>query len=296
MKLKTVNDTWQLPGSLRVGQIHLRVSNLQAAREFYHDLLGFHQSEIRDGTLNLSAERGSSPLVKLTVAPSAPIRRRGTPGLFHVAFRYPDRPALAQGLIRLLKYGYPVQGAADHRVSDALYLADPDGNGVELYSDRPRDSWPRQGGELAMATDPLDVEALLAEAANSGGAVAVLPDIGHIHLQVSDLARSEKFYHDLLGLAVTQRSYPGALFMSAGGYHHHIAVNTWGTRNGSAPAPDGLGLVSYSLDLGDTEGYQALRSRIVSNLGPGALRERGSGTTGFTVMDPDGITVEIVPA
>jgi catechol 2,3-dioxygenase len=291
MELNTIIDDWRLPDSLRVGQIHLRISNLQAALEFYRDHLGFHQS----GTSLLSRERGSSHLVKLTEAPSAPSRRRGTPGLFHVAFRYPDRRALAHGLIRFLKNGYPVQGAADHRVSDALYLADPDGNGVELYCDRPRDSWPRQGAELAMATDPLDVEALLAEAAGSGVGDAGLPDIGHIHLQVSDLARSEKFYHDLLGLAVTQRSYPGALFMSAGGYHHHIAVNTWGTRGSSAAAPDTLGLVSYSLDLGNTVGYQALHSRIVSKLGSDAVRERGEGKTGFTVLDPDSISVEIVP-
>jgi catechol 2,3-dioxygenase len=291
MELKTAINTWQLPDALRVGQIHLRVSNLQTALGFYRDLLGFHQT----GASLLSREIGSSPMIRLTEAPSAPTRRRGSPGLFHVAFRYPDRRALGIGLIRLLKNGYPVQGAADHRVSDALYLTDPDGNGVELYCDRPRDSWPRQGGELVMATDPLDVEALLAEAAGSGAGDAVLPDIGHIHLQVSDLARSGKFYHDLLGLVVTQRSYPGALFMAAGGYHHHIAINTWGTRGGSAAAPDALGLLSFSLNLGDAGACPALRLRITSHLGPSAVGNGEEDDGGFTVRDPDGIVLHIMP-
>lgn len=295
MNITAINNSWQLPDSLRVGQISLRVSDLQAALAFYHDLLGFHQSGNGSGSVGLSRERGSASLVTLKESRSAPSRRRGTPGLFHVAFRYPDRPNLARGLLRLLKNGYPIQGAADHRVSDALYLADPDGNGVEIYCDRPRNAWPREGGELAMATDPLDVDKLIAEADEAGAGEAVLPDIGHIHLQVSDLTRSEKFYHDLLGFAVTQRSYPGALFMSAGGYHHHLAVNTWGTRGGSAPAPDALGLVSFSLNLGDATGYQALRSRVVSILGSDAVHETGEGRTGFTVPDPDGIAVEILP-
>ena len=288
-------ENWQLPDSLRFAQIHLRVSNLEAAVEFYRDLLGFHQAGGGDGASLLSPGRGSSPRIKLTDASSAPSRRRGTPGLFHVAFRYPDRRALAQELQHLLKSGYPVQGAADHRVSDALYLADPDGNGVELYCDRPRDSWPWHGGELAMATDPLDIEALIAEAAGPGvGSSEVLPDIGHIHLQVSDLGRSGNFYHDVLGFDITQQSFPGALFLSAGGYHHHIGLNTWGTRGGPAAAPDALGLVSYSLDLGNAEAFEVLRSRITSNLGPAAVLHGEEGTARFVVRDPDGIPVEIL--
>jgi catechol 2,3-dioxygenase len=140
---------------------------------------------------------------------------------------------LARVLLRLINNRYPLHGAADHLVSEAIYLSDPEGNGLELYSDRNPDDWPRQNGQIAMATDPLDFQDLLAQAKENPDPWQHIhsgTDIGHVHLSVSDLHRSEGFYAGLLGLDITQRTYPGALFFSAGGYHHHVGTNIWESR------------------------------------------------------------------
>ena len=136
---------------------------------------------------------------------------------------------LAQAYQRLVGRGYPVAGASDHGVSEAIYLSDPDGNGVELYADLPRAQWPWRNGEISMVTKALNLDALLAMVADEATIAEPLPqtDIGHIHLHVADLAAAERFYGEFLGFSVTQRTYLGALFFAAGGYHHHIGVNIW---------------------------------------------------------------------
>ena len=164
-------------------------------------------------------------------------------------------------MFRLAKADYPIEGASDHIVSEAIYLSDPDHNGVELYADRPRSQWTWREGQIAMATEALDLDNLLATIQGQSEPAGPPPetDIGHIHLHVADLAEAEKFYQEFLGLAVTQRSYPGALFLSAGGYHHHVAVNTW--AGSAAPPPNSIGLVSYRLEVPVAEILYCLEHR-----------------------------------
>lgn len=254
----------------RISHVQLRVKNIDREWVFYRDLLGFVETSRLDATVGLSATGELPAQVLLTESPSATPRPPRTMGLFHVAIRYPNRVELAKSLTRLLQHGYPIQGAADHLVSEAIYVADPEGNGIELYCDRPKESWRWSNGEIAMATDPLDVEALLREAdGQEWTGIHPQTDIGHIHLNVGSLENAEEFYAKQLGFDVTTRAYPGALFLSAGGYHHHIGVNIWNGRNASRPPANSLGLISFGI-MAPTNVQQSL-------------------------TDADGIRVESVP-
>ncbi len=183
-----------------------------------------------------------SALLVLQAAPDAPPRPRGAAGLFHVAFLYPDRTALARALRRLLELDVPI-GSADHGVSEAIYLSDPEGNGIELYADRPPEAWPPRGpdGQVTMYTEALDIPAVLTLAHEPGPLLPPATRIGHVHLSVADLGHAERFYGDALGFAVTQRSYPGALFLGRDGYHHHVGANTWRSRQAGGARHAGPG-------------------------------------------------------
>ncbi len=196
----------------------------------------------------------------------------------------PSRRELARAVRRVVDSGWSFTGASDHLVSEALYLDDPEGNGIEIYRDRPRDEWARDGGELRMATLPLDLDAVMAELdeerPTADGAV-----VGHVHLQVAEIPATEAFYAGGLGLDVTVRGYPGALFLSAGGYHHHIGANTWGSA-GAAPPPAGArGLRRYTIVVPD----EAELAKIGGRIG-----EVADGT--IDVVDPAGNAVRVVAA
>lgn len=252
-----------LPASSHIGFAHLQVSDLARAVAFYRDLVGFREVSRSGPTVTLSATGTPPAHLILTGHPGARPKPPRTTGLYHVAIRLPDRPALARLLKRLSEQKWPLQGAADHGVSLALYLTDPDGNGLELYTDRPRDQWRYDSGKIAMVTDPLDVPDLLAQAHDTPwDGIDPGADIGHMHLQVSDLTRAEAFYVDLLGLDVMQRSYPGALFVAAGGYHHHLGLNTWAGQGAPPPPPDAVGLAAFSLALPDEDAYSAVVERL----------------------------------
>jgi catechol 2,3-dioxygenase len=241
--------------SVEFGALSLRVRDRDRVLRFYQDVLGFDLQRLSVDAATLGPPGGTA-LVELRAAPEARPRPRGTAGLFHVAFLYPDRQSLAATLRRVIDARVAF-GSADHGVSEAIYLADPEGNGIELYADRPREAWPpvTPDGQVAMFTEPLDVEALLAEA----GAPAT-PRIGHVHLAVADLGRAERFYADGLGLSVTQRSFPGALFLARDGYHHHIGANVWRTNR---PAETGvLGLDHVSLRLAAPGDFDAIDARL----------------------------------
>jgi catechol 2,3-dioxygenase len=180
----------------------------------------------------------------------APARPRGSPGLFHLAFLFPDRASLATAVLRLVAENWPLLGASDHGVSEAIYLDDPEGNGLELYADRSPAEWPRAGGDVNMGTLPLALGELRALGQRAPGDYSLPPEtrLGHIHLNVADLAQAEQTFAGRLGMAVRQRNYSGALFLGYDRYHHHIAVNTWGVRH---PAQRGcLGLASFTMQLG----------------------------------------------
>ena len=208
-------------------------------------------------------------------------------GLFHLALLLPERVDLARALVRVSGTGWRLTGASDHLVSEALYLDDPEGNGIELYRDRPRHEWRHNpSGELAMATLPLDLESLLDELGDSPRSdPGPMPDgtrIGHVHLQVAQLDPVERFYAGSLELEVMVRSYPGALFVAAGGYHHHIGLNTWQSADAPAPPEGALGSSITSCLLPDA----AERDRLVGSLGPDA--EPLELAAGVRATDPSG--------
>jgi catechol 2,3-dioxygenase len=276
-----------LPADTSVGAVRLRVADLDASRAFYERVLGLGELE-RDGAALALGLEGGPPLVELEAAPDAPRRPARSTGLFHLAILVPTRADLARALVRVAGAGWRLTGASDHLVSEALYLDDPEGNGIEIYRDRPREQWPRERGEVQMATLPLNLDSLvgeLGEGLREPGA-SEMPagtTIGHVHLQMSELAAAEAFYAGALGLDVTVRSYPGALFVSAGGYHHHVGLNTWQSQ-GAPPPPDGaLGLDRYELLLPSLAERDAAAARLAD-----AGDEPFEVDEGVLVRDPSG--------
>ena len=227
----------------------LRVRSLAGTLGFYRDVLGFRAITSAAGRAELSTTGEFPALLALEEHPEAPNRAAGTPGLFHLAFLFPDRTALSTATRRLAERNYPLQGASDHGVSEAIYLADPEGNGVELYADRPPEAWPRNGDSVSMFTRPLALRALLSLAEQTGDDHAISPEtrLGHVHLSVSDLDRAEVVMAGELGMQVRERDLPDALFFGYDGYHHHVATNTWNVHRAAQPAS--LGLASFVLRL-----------------------------------------------
>ncbi len=221
-------DPNRLPDDIALGPVHLQVADLGRSLEWYERVLGFRLLERGEGRAGLGARGDAAPLLLLSERPrAAPAGRRRRLGLYHFAILLPDRAALGRLATHLIGAGVRM-GASDHLVSEALYLADPDDLGIEVYADRPRDTWRSRGGELVMSTEPLDLADL--QAAGSGAGWTGMPPgtrVGHLHLHVGSLDEAARFYQDALGLSATVRGYPGALFLSAGGYHHHLGLNTW---------------------------------------------------------------------
>ncbi len=257
-----------------IGAVTLRVSDLAVESAFYRDAIGL--SPIAQEPRRTVMGVDGVPLVVLESGATPPSSRAG---LFHLALLLPSRSALADWLAHAARSGMRLEGASDHLVSEALYLSDPEGNGIEIYRDRSLSEWPRRDGAIAMATERLDLEALLAEA--GGHSYAGMPAgtrMGHIHLRVGDTAQAEAFYRDALGFDLMVR-YPGATFLASGGYHHHIAGNVWGSR-AAAPRADGeAGLASFELVARDGDAFAAMRQRMVAAGG----RDEGDGVT---VADP----------
>ena len=261
------------PGT-QVGRVALRVADLARSLAFYEGVLGFQRVEVGNGKASLGALDGS-PLLDLIELPDAPPQPRTAAGLYHVAILLPSRADLGQALRRLAEARINI-GQADHLVSEALYCSDPDDNGLEIYRDRPRSEWHWANGRVQMATDPLDLDAILAEGDNAGHPWAGLPAgtrIGHMHLQVGDIAQAQQFYHSVLGFDIVA-SMPSALFVSAGGYHHHIGMNIWHSR-GAGPSPKNTaGLGMFELTVPDQAALEAVKARLVAHDIP--MQEQGS--------------------
>jgi catechol 2,3-dioxygenase len=234
----------KLDPATHIGAVELTVPDLDRSVDFYSRVIGLEPLGREDGFARVGA--GGDPLVVLHGDPDAPPRPDRSTGLFHVAILLPDRVELGRALLRLAANRWQLTGVADHLVSEALYLNDPDGIGIELYRDRAREEWTDDAGNIRMATLPLDLDSIAAEArGETGERVADATRVGHVHLNVADLAASEGFYAGDLGFDVTVRNYPGALFVSAGGYHHHLGMNTW---RGAPPPPEGaIGLRRYTV-------------------------------------------------
>lgn len=282
-----------LPDQTRISQVHLRTARPRDALTFYSGILGLKVLPEPVAPIILSAGAATPGLIVLSEDLKAAPRPPRSTGLYHFAFRYPGRRDLARAYRRLVRSRYPIAGASDHGVSEAIYLSDPEGNGVELYADRPRAQWLWRDGQVAMTTSPLDLDNLLSTVA--GESATTQPpaqlDLGHIHLRVADLARAERFYSEFLGLEVTQRSYAGALFFAAGGYHHHIGVNVWAGKAG--PPPGSVGLISYRLEVPVPEVLYCLRHRAPL-LGYETRFEPGDRPL-LQVRDPNGNWLEVQP-
>lgn len=284
----------ELPPETHLGGVHLGVSDLERSLKFYRDLLQFQVLEKGASLVYLSASGGLPFHLLLEELADARPKPPRTAGLYHVAIRYPDRRSLAVALRRLLERNWPLQGAADHGVSEAIYLPDPDGLGIELYTDRPPADWPRLGKKIAMGTEPLDLEDLLRQAGKDrGGDLALDPhtDIGHVHLQVGDLATQGVFYNQHLGFDITQQDYPGALFLAAGGYHHHIGLNIWAGRGAPPPPPQAVGLRAFSVVLPAESALESRRAILVAAGHRMEEREWSPASAAPVVQDPGGIGV-----
>ena len=228
---------------LSIGRVALTVRDLDAVGGFYESVLGLNRLRQDGGTLVLGS--GDRPLIELREDRAARSRPEEA-GLFHVAFLLPDRASLARWLVHAADRGVRLDGASDHLVSEALYLADPEGNGIEVYRDRPRERWTAADGRVEMDTRALDLDAL---AGAADGRWAGAPDgtvIGHVHLQVGDVEASDRFATERLGLARTAR-LPSAGFYGSGGYHHHLAGNAWRSRGAGTRTPGAAGLAEVEL-------------------------------------------------
>ena len=234
-----------------LGDVVLTVADLDAQAAFYRDAIGLREIRRATDSVELGAPGDGAPLVTLIARPDAPPRPPRTTGLFHLALLVPSRADLARALNRVTGAGSRFTGASDHLVSEALYLDDPEGNGIEIYRDRPREEWTYTPSGLEMATLPLDLEGVLASApaADAGNGMAPGTRIGHVHLQVASIPAAERFYTGALGFEPTARGYPGALFVSAGGYHHHVGLNIWGSEGAPAPPAGSRGLRHFTVVL-----------------------------------------------
>lgn len=271
------------PHDLVLGAVSLASPDPRRLVAFYRDLLGLDVLAEGDTTV-LGA--GGKPLVEVLDRPSAPPAPRRAPGLFHMAIRVPDRASLAARLLALSGAGLRL-GASDHLVSEALYVDDPDGNGVEIYRDRPRAEWPIEpDGSIAMQTLPLDLQALAREAKAAGGPAPAGTDMGHVHLKVNDLDAARRFWVDTVGLAIMAR-YPGALFVSADGYHHHVGLNVWQSGGAPVPAAGTAGLDHFRIALAP-DAFAALAARLAA--AGVATQPSDDGT--LQVADPSGNHVE----
>ncbi|HEU4681118.1 MAG TPA: VOC family protein [Gemmatimonadales bacterium] len=291
----------RLPPGTRIGRARLRVGNLERALAFYHDVLGLRVSGDEPGRVTLSSgeqpdSSGATPTAhELLVLEERPgISRRPlrpvTTGLYHVALLVPSRRALGRTLLGLHQLGYPLRGLSDHAVSESLYLDDPDGNGLEIYADRPRQQWPVRNGVIQMTVDPMDVESVRAAGRERPEPWTGLPAetvVGHLHFTVSQLEPAVSFYRDVIGFQEMMR-IPTLAAVSTGGYHHHINLNTWAGEGAGADSDGVAGLSGWELEVPDETARRALIDRAK---GAGALVPSSNGSTAH---DPDGIAVDIV--
>lgn len=256
-----------LAPDLAMDAVTLRVGDLESMSDYYADSIGLMPIEERavGKETRRVLGRGDTPLVRLVHTPDLPPVNPRDAGLFHTAFLFDDPAALAATVYRSANAaGSRFAGSSDHLVSEAFYFTDPEGNGIELYVDRPREQWGYEDGELKMDTIFLDPNDYLRRHL-SESALASLEQqparVGHVHLQVGDVGAARAFYIDALGFEATVQNYPGALFASAGGYHHHVAMNTWNSR-GAGPRAARLGLGDVAVTLPGREHLDAAAARL----------------------------------
>ncbi|MBC6974561.1 VOC family protein [Bacillus sp. Xin] len=241
--------SFQLHPNTTLGLVHLYVSNLQQSLAFYTDVLRLKVVKEEENIATLGNEN-NEPLLIIEEKEDALPKQRSRTGLYHFAILLPSRQGLANVLRHLVQKVYPLHGGADHYFSEAIYLADPDGNGIEIYHDRQREVWRDEKGELPFVSNPLDGEGLLQQG-NEWNGFPSGTVMGHIHLHVADLEEAKRFYVDGLGFEVTIPARNGALFVSAGGYHHHVGLNTWQGEGVPPQMKNSVGLKYFTIVLAD---------------------------------------------
>lgn len=281
---------YRLPAATRLGDVRLQIADLARSLAFYEQTLGFRVLQ-RDATRATLAPQGEDRVViELQERRGAHPAGRGRLGLYHFAILLPDRPSLGRFVRHLAEIGVRA-GAGDHLVSEALYLTDPDGLGIEVYADRPRETWRRLGRELMIGTDAVDVAGLVASAGDEpwsgmpAGAV-----IGHVHLHVGDLAQGAAFFSEALGFDRMTWRYPGALFLGAGGYHHHLGTNVWAGPNARPPAKDDAQLLEWTIEVPSTDDVAAA-ARSLEHTGHPVEVSAGGGEA--RTQDPWGTRIRL---
>jgi catechol 2,3-dioxygenase len=277
--------------SLRIDSVRLDVGDLARSTEFYERVLGLPLISREQDRALLGAD-AQRPALALSAIDAPTLASPHSTGLFHVAWLHPSRAALADTVRRIAGARWPIDGTADHGVSEALYLSDPDGLGIEIYADRPREQWQRPAGGhgVRMLTLPLDIDALMAQSPGEPQAtVAPGTSIGHVHLKVADVPRAFAFYRDVLGLE-EQAQLPSAAFLSAGGYHHHIGLNSWQSAGANAPLQTAPRLRAIEFELGDAGALDALRHSVAAASAVDSARSaaRSQDADTLSVEDPDG--------
>jgi catechol 2,3-dioxygenase len=273
--------------TLRIGAVQLAVSDIARSADFYERVLGLPLISREPDRALLGGDPARPALVLVGLAHSTPVPV-GSTGLFHVAWLHPSRAALAATIRRVAGARWPITGASDHGVSEALYLSDPDALGIEIYVDRPRERWQRgpDGQGLNIVTLPLDLDDLLAS--SDGGAAPAgesVMAVGHVHLKVADVARASAFYRDALGFDEKAR-LPGAAFLAADGYHHHVGLNSWQSAGASTPPDSAPGLRSVEFELTGGDALATLQRRL-SAFGPAPPAVQ-SEPEEISLSDPDG--------
>ena len=281
---------YRLPDATRLGRVRLQVAELARSLAYYERVLGLRVVSRATSSASLGTADGTV-IVELDELPGAtPVPHNGRLGLYHFAILLPGRAALGAFVAHLGAIGMRA-GMSDHLVSEAVYLTDPDGLGIEVYADRPRSEWRHDGRQLVMATEPLDVRAVVAAA--GGEQWSGMPDgtrLGHVHLFVADLDEAEKFYHAGLGFDKVVWSYPGALFLSAGGYHHHLGTNTW-ARHASPATDHDARLLDWEIVLPAATDVSAAAGSLSAQ---GAVAEWSA--EGAAIRDPWGTRLRLVAA
>jgi catechol 2,3-dioxygenase len=248
--------------STHLGTVDFTVADLTRSVDFYTRVIGFSVIDQNDQRAILGA--GTQPLLTVHELKDARRQPSQSTGLYHMAILLPSRPDLGRWLLHMERSRYPVQGFADHLVSEAVYLADPDGNGLEVYRDRPRDEWKWNGSQVQMATDPIDIEGIVTSIPDPNVLWAGTPQgttIGHIHLRVGDIPLAEAFYHRVMGFDLVAKM-PSAIFLSAGGYHHHIGANIWHSRSAPRPPEDSVGLRQFTVIVPDADAQNQVVRRF----------------------------------
>jgi catechol 2,3-dioxygenase len=280
---------FRLPADTRLAEVRLRVADLARSIAYYETVLGTRLLTRGDRSATLGAHGDDRALLQLNELTGArPVPQRGRTGLFHFAILLPDRASLGRVVRHLGDIGAEA-GAGDHLVSEALYLHDPDGLGIEVYADRPRDTWRRVDRELVMATDPVDFEGLIAAAgATPWTGMPAGTVMGHVHLHVGSIEKAAAFFCEALGFDRTVWTYPGALFFSAGGYHHHLGTNIWAGANAAPMGADEAGLIEWTIELPDARDIDAAAASLIA--GEFAAAREG---TDLITADPFGTAIRL---